>query len=193
MGRVVLLVSGSLRSGSSNAAVLRTAQEVAPSDVACVLYDGLGALPHFNPDDDADPLPPAVAELRTLVHGADALVFCTPEYAGALPGSLKNLLEWLIGDGDARSLYRKPVAWINASPRGAADAHDSLRKVLGYAHATLLDDVSAQIPVSTALIGADGEVHDEPARDQIRDMMGRLRDRLRRGTPEERPYVGSQE
>lgn len=193
MGRVVLLVSGSLRSGSSNAAVLRTAQEVAPSDVACVLYDGLGALPHFNPDDDADPLPPAVAELRTLVHGADALVFCTPEYAGVLPGSLKNLLEWLIGDGDARSLYRKPVAWINASPRGAADAHDSLRKVLGYADATLLDDVSAQIPVSTALIGADGEVHDEPARDQIRDMMGRLRDRLRRGTPEERPYVGSQE
>ncbi len=193
MSRAVLLVSGSLRSGSTNAAVLRTARALASPDVACVLYDGLGALPHFNPDDDADPLPPAVAGLRTLVHRADALVFCTPEYVGALPGSLKNLLEWLIGDGDARSIYRKPVAWINASPRGAADAHGSLRKVLGYAHATLLDEVSAEIPVSAALIGADGEVHDEPARDQIRDMMGRLRDRLRRETPEERPNRGSQE
>jgi NAD(P)H-dependent FMN reductase len=192
MGPAVLLVSGSLRSGSTNAAVLRTARAVAPSDLECVLYDGLGALPHFNPDDDADPLPPAVAELRTLVHQADALVLCTPEYAGALPGSLKNLLEWLIGDDDARSLYSKPVAWINASPRGAADAHDSLRRVLGYAHATLLDDVSAEIPVSAALIGVDGAVHDEPARDQIRDMMCRLRDRLGRGTPE-RPYAGSQE
>ena len=59
-----------------------------------------------------------MAELRTLVHRADALVICTPEYTGALPGSLKNLLEWLIGDGDTRSLYRKPVAWINASPTG---------------------------------------------------------------------------
>ena len=174
----MLLVSGSLRSGSTNAAVLRTAQTVAPADMECVLYDGLGVLPHFNPDDDADPLPPAVAELRNLVHRADALVICTPEYAGALPGSLKNLLEWLIGDGDAHSIYRKPVAWINASPRGATDAQDALRKVLGYAHATLLDEVSAEVPVSAPLIGADGEIHDEPVRGQIRDMMARLRDAL---------------
>ena len=78
-------------------------------------------------------------------------------------------------------------------PRGATDAHDALRKVLGYTHATLLDDVSAEVPVSAALIGADGEVHDESAREQIRDMMARLRDRLGRGTPEGRPFVGSQE
>jgi len=150
----------------------------------CALYEGLGALPPFNPDDDDGRLPPAVVELRSRVLQADALVISTPEYAGALPGSLKNLLEWLIGDGDARSIYRKPVAWINASPRGAADAHDSLRKVLGYAHATLLEDVNAAIPVAASTIGANGEVHDKAARAAIGRVMGRLRDSLGCGTPE---------
>jgi chromate reductase, NAD(P)H dehydrogenase (quinone) len=180
----VLLVSGSLRAGSTNIAVLRTARTVAPPDMHCVLYDGLGVLPHFNPDNDADPLPPEVAELRARVHRADALVICTPEYAGALPGSLKNLLEWLIGDDHPRSIYRKPVAWINASPRGAKDTHDALRRVLGYAHATILDDVSAEVPVAASLIGANGEIHDQGPRAQIAHVMGRLRDSLGRGTRE---------
>jgi NAD(P)H-dependent FMN reductase len=180
----VLLVSGSLRAGSTNTAVLRTAQKVAPLAMQSALYEGLGALPHFNPDDDVDPPPPAVAVLRTQVHRADALMICTPEYAGALPGSLKNLLEWLIGDEHPRSVYGKPVAWINASPRSATETHDSLRKVLGYAHATILDDVSAEIPVVASLIGADGEIHDQGVRAQIGHVMGRLRDSLDRGTRE---------
>ena len=184
MGSTVLLVSGSLRSGSTNTAVLRTAGAVAPPDMECLLYEQLSALPHFNPDDDADPLPPAVAGLRTLVHRADALVISTPECAGALPGSLKNLLEWLIGDDDIRSIYGKPVAVINASPRGARDTHQQLRTVLGYAHATLLEDVSADIPVAASLIGEDSEIHDGVVRSEIEDVMHGLRDSLCPGTRE---------
>ena len=134
----VLLICGSLRSNSTNAAVLRTAKHVAPPDVAATVYDGLATLPHFNPDDDVDPLPPAVAELRAAIRAADALCFSTPEYAGALPGSFKNLLDWTIGDDQPGSIYEKPVAWINASPRGATHAHESLRLVLGYAHAHVI-------------------------------------------------------
>jgi NAD(P)H-dependent FMN reductase len=185
MGCAVLLISGSLRAASTNTAALRTARTIAPPDVDCALYGGLGDLPHFNPDVDASgPPPPAVADLRAQVHRADALVFCTPEYAGALPGSLKNLLEWLIGDDDARSIYRKPVAWINVSPRGATDAHDSLAKVLGYAHATVLEEVNAEIPVSGAMIGADGGIEDEDVRHQLGRVMATLRDRVCGGTRE---------
>lgn len=54
----------------------------------------------------------------------DGVVFSVPEYAGALPGSFKNLLDRTIGDDQPGSIYEKPVAWINASPRGAVNAHE---------------------------------------------------------------------
>jgi len=162
---MILLISGSLRSGSTNTAVLRTAQALAPD---CVLFDGLDRLPHFNPDDDYEPLPPAVVELRAAIAASEALLFCTPEYAGALPGSFKNLLEWTVGGGE---IYRKPVAWINAAgvaaPTGAADAHDSLRKVLGYVGAEVVEAACAQIPVARQDVGEDGLIDDPEIRAQI--------------------------
>jgi NAD(P)H-dependent FMN reductase len=163
----LLLVSGSLRARSTSSAVLRTAQLVAPNAVATTLYDGMAALPHFNQDDDRDPLLPAVVELRAAVHAADAVVFSTPEYAGALPGSFKNLLDWLIGDAQPRSIYEKPVAWINASPRGAPQAHAELRTVLGFAHATVVDDACVHVPVTDALIDDDGMITDADTRNAI--------------------------
>ena len=66
-------------------------------------------------------LHPAVAELRAAVRETDAVLFSTPEYAGALPGSFKNLLDWMIGDDKPGSIYEKPVAWINPSAHGAVN------------------------------------------------------------------------
>jgi len=170
----ILLISGSLRGRSTNTAVLRTAQQLAPADAVTVLDDTLGRLPHFNPDDDVAPLPPVVAELRGAIHDADAVLFSTPEYAGALPGSFKNLLDWTIGDDQPRSIYEKPVAWINASPRDARYAHDSLRTVLNYAHATIVDDACAHIPVTSADIGPDGLVVGDRPRHEIARALGGL-------------------
>ncbi|WIV62028.1 NADPH-dependent FMN reductase [Amycolatopsis nalaikhensis] len=139
-------------------------------------YPGLAELPHFNPDDDRDPLHPAVAELRAAVKEADAVLICTPEYAGGLPGSFKNLLDWTVGGGE---IYGKPVAWINASsvaaPTGGRDAHDSLRKVLTYAGAKIVEEACARIPVSRAVV-ADGRVTDPDLRGRIAVAVKRLRE-----------------
>jgi NAD(P)H-dependent FMN reductase len=152
-----------------NTAVLRTAGAFAPDEIEAVLYDGLGRLPHFDPDLDQNPLPEAVADMRAAVHQADAVLFCTPEYAGALPGSFKNLLDWTIGDDHPGSIYEKPVAFVNASasPTGAADAHASLRKVLGYAHASVIEAACLSIPVPRQALGDDGLVHDPTLRSEI--------------------------
>jgi chromate reductase, NAD(P)H dehydrogenase (quinone) len=77
----ILLISGSTRGGSANTAALKTLQAMAPDPVTTVLYEGLSGLPAFNPDDDHDPLPSAVADLRQQIAAADAVLFCTPEYA----------------------------------------------------------------------------------------------------------------
>ena len=171
----ILLISGSLRQGSTNTALLRTVTQLAPPGVDTELYDGMGDLPHFNPDLDAAPLPASVDRLRAAIHASDALLFSTPEYAGALPGSFKNLLDWTIGDDDARSIYEKPVAYINASagPNGAADAHRSLRTILGYAHAAVVDDACTAIAVPRGAV-QDGLITDPAIRGAIGSVLQRL-------------------
>jgi len=182
----LLLISGSLRDGSTNTAALRTLQDVASPGHDATLYDGTAALPHFNPDDDreGEPVHPAVAGLRAAVADADALVISTPEYAGALPGALKNLLEWTVGDAGT---YRKPVGWINvsgpAAPTGGADAHDSLRKVLQYAHADIVEAACVRVPLERSAVGPDGVVTDPEARAGI----ARALDELARHVSESAP------
>jgi NAD(P)H-dependent FMN reductase len=165
-GCEVLLVSGSLRAGSTNTALLRTAQLVAPEGVHTVLYDEMAALPHFNPDDDVDPLDLAATRLRERVRSANAILFATPEYAGALPGSFKNLLDWTVG---GEGIYGKAVAWINAStsPGGAIDAHESLRKVMAKTGAEICERACLRIPVKRRTIGSDGLVAGEEVRRQL--------------------------
>jgi chromate reductase, NAD(P)H dehydrogenase (quinone) len=167
----LLLISGSLRGGSTNSATVRTAAALAPAGVEATIYDGMGRLPHFNPDDDpADGvgLDPEVAALRAALAEVDALLLSTPEYAGAMPGSFKNLLDWTVGGGQT---YGMPVAWINvsgpAAPTGGADAHESLRKVLTYTGARIVDKACARVPLARDDVGPDGLIARPDARDAI--------------------------
>ena len=153
--RKVLLISGSLRARSTNAAALRTIQAEAPSHVVCSFYEGMGDLPYFNPDLE-DQLPEPVEELRSEIHSSDAILLSTPEYAGALPGSLKNLLDWTIGDAETGSVYEKPIGWLNVSPRGARGALAELHTVLEYAHARIVDDAVADVPITPTWSGRTG-------------------------------------
>ena len=77
-------MSGSLREGSINTAVLRAAAEVAPSDAATITYGGMSRLPHFNPDDDreAEPVDPEVSALRAALADADAVLICDARVRG---------------------------------------------------------------------------------------------------------------
>jgi chromate reductase len=159
----ILLIGGSLRGGSVNAAVLRTARAIAAPGLTLNLYERLGDLPHFNPDDDRTPLPEAVADLRAQLTSCDAVLFSTPEYAGALPGSLKNLLDWTVGGG----IQEKSVGWINASMGGAQGTYEQLRTVLTYVNTDIVAGACGAIPVPRGAIGSDGVIVDEAIRSGI--------------------------
>jgi NAD(P)H-dependent FMN reductase len=177
----ILLVSGSLRAGSTNSALVRTARAATPPDVEAVVYGGLGTLPWFNPDDDPEggPVHPAVADLRAQLAAARAVLFCTPEYAGALPGSFKNLLDWTVGGGET---YGMAAGWINvagpASPTGAAGAHDSLRAVLTYTGTDIVEAACVRLPVARGAVGPDGLVADPDVRDRVASVLATLARRV---------------
>ena len=177
----ILLISGSTRDGSTNTAALRTAAAVAPAGVQGELFQGLAELPAFNPDHDREPLPALVAELRRRIAVADAVLFCTPEYAGALPDSFKNLLDWTVGGGE---IYGKPVAWLNVAAEGrGSNAHASLGTVLGYVGARVLEDACVRLPVPRQVVGPDGLVDDQDVRAQIIDLLGLIARLSSRPTP----------
>ena len=105
----VVAISGSLQRASSNSALLR-AVAAAATNVDFTLWDELGELPHFRRDRDGDA---HVDSLRRAVVHADAVLISTPEYAGGMPGALKNALDWLVGSGE---LYGKQVVIMSAAP-----------------------------------------------------------------------------
>jgi len=139
----LLALSGSLREASRNTTLLNAAADFAPENVEVIVYRGLGELPHFNPDLDKEPTPPAVADFRAQLQKSAGVIISSPEYAHGVPGMLKNALDWLVASGE---LYEKPVALFNASPR-ALYAQACLRETLSVMMAKLIPEAFFTVPL----------------------------------------------
>jgi NAD(P)H-dependent FMN reductase len=164
----IVAISGSLREHSSNSALLRAAASVAPPGTNVVFYEGLGELPHFNPDLDAEGATPpeAVRRLRELLIAADAILISSPEYAHGVPGAFKNMLDWLVSTGE---LVGKPVALLNASPVGGEYAQASIAETLRTMNWRVVDEASRIEP----FVKQRGSL-DEEALQTMRDSMNTL-------------------
>jgi chromate reductase len=158
---IVLGISGSLRKQSSNTWLLSSIGGMMPAGMEFRIYEGLASLPHFSPDLDGDESQSleAVREWREELRAADAIVLCTPEYARGVPGSLKNVLDWVVSSGE---FMNKPTAVISASPHpdGGATALQSLILTLKMMSATIPDEASLTVPFVSKMIGQNGSVTD---------------------------------
>jgi len=152
----ILAISGSLRQGSSNHAILQYLGSQVPADVEYTIYNDLAQIPAFDPGLDTDNPPISVAVLRKLLTDADGLIICTPEYAFGVPGSLKNMLDWLVSSS---TLVDKPVALITAS-LGGEYAHASLLLTLGALSANVIADATLLIQFIRSKMDSDRKVKD---------------------------------
>jgi chromate reductase, NAD(P)H dehydrogenase (quinone) len=138
-------------------------------------YPSVGALPHFNPDDDTPDqarLPVAVAELRRLIGQSDALLVSTPEYAHGLPGAFKNALDWLVGSTEFPG---KTVAIISPSAR-STHAPAQLREVLATMSARLVERASVVVSLPTSDMDAAAIVADHELSRALRCALADLAD-----------------
>ena len=128
----IVAICGSLQAKSGNRALLELAVHIAPRGVEVVIFEGLRALPHFDPDLEARGTPESVLELRRVLGASDGLLIASPEYGHSLPGVLKNMVDWLIGSGE---LYQRVVAITASTPgpdrglRGLGALRDTLNAV----------------------------------------------------------------
>ena len=155
----LLGVSGSLRKGSYNTALLEAAAAQRPRDVEFVTWQGLGDIPAF--DEDLVPVPRAARQLIAAIARSDAVLIATPEYNGSVPGGLKNALDWASRPFDSNVLRNKPAAVIGASPGpfGAVWAQADLRRILRTIGADV-KDFEFVVPSVHEAFTADGRLRD---------------------------------
>lgn len=114
----VVAIAGSLRKGSYNAALLRSAVEFCPPELS-IEMGTIQGIPLYDGDLEREHgVPEAVATLKEQIASSAALLIATPEYNNSMPGVLKNAIDWLSRPASdiPRVFGGRPVAVMGASP-----------------------------------------------------------------------------
>ncbi len=139
----ILAISGSVRRHSTNTALLRALQAIAPTGMALEVYTGIGDLPVFSPDLEGADEPGSVTDFKAAVAQSDGMLVCSPEYVRGIPGGLKNAIDWLVS-GD--QIVGRPIALVHASHRGE-DMLQALRAVLSTVSTAFNAGLFLRVPV----------------------------------------------
>ena len=169
----ILAISGSLRSESSNTALLRAVRTLAPPGLRITIYEGLGGLPPFDPGLETEDAPEPVRAFRDQLRAAEGVLICTPEYAHGMPGILKNALEWTVASGE---FVDKPVAALSSSPgaTGGEKALAWLTQTLSVMSARILPGISQPIPFGRSRVKPDGRIVDPVLAATLREILDGL-------------------
>jgi NAD(P)H-dependent FMN reductase len=116
----ILGISGSLRAGSFNTALLKAAKAASAGDVHFDVATVHG-IPLYDGDlEQRDGLPDAVVALKQRIVDSDGVLLVTPEYNNGIPGVFKNAIDWLSRPSNdiARVFGDRAFTVIGASPGG---------------------------------------------------------------------------
>lgn len=166
----ILGISGSVRLGSYNSALLRAARSALPKGVTFREWLGLDEIPVYN--EDIAVLPAPVSALKAALAEADAVLFATPEYNASVPGGLKNALDWVSRPFLENPLRGKPAAVIGASQGvfGAIWAQAELRKILRTLGAEV-GDRDLVVAEAHSAFRDDGSLRDEILASALRTLV----------------------
>jgi chromate reductase, NAD(P)H dehydrogenase (quinone) len=164
----ILAIAGSLRRESFNRRLLDAVARLAPHGMSIDVYDGLDAVPLFNEDLEGPPEPPGVERLRAAVARADGLMIATPEYNQALPGVVKNFVDWL-SRADGSALDGRPVAilGVTAGGWGTRLAQASLRHSLAACGAIVMPTPQVYLRLAAQLFDEQQRLVDPRVRESL--------------------------
>src|SRR5581483_3510583 len=179
----VLVIVGSLRKGSYNAALARALPGLAPPDMKLTSAPAFDTLPMYNADiQEASGFPPAAEDLATAIRAADAVLFVSPEYNWSMPGWLKNGIDWVSRMKD-QPFKEKPVAIQSCSQGilGGARMQYHWRMSMTFLQAFIFG--TPEVFVSQAQNKFDKEtleLKDQPTRDMVKMQLAAFAKFIRR-------------
>jgi chromate reductase len=161
--------------------LLQAAADLAAPSLHVVVHD-LSAIPLYNADVEAAGVPDAVAELRTAVRQADALLIATPEYNHGVPGVLKNTIDWLSRPPRDSALNGKVAAIIGASPgmTGTARSQAQLRQAFVFTNTYALLQPEVLVARAHEKFDAEGRLTDETTREFLKTFLAAFNDLISR-------------
>jgi chromate reductase len=167
----IIGLSGSLRRGSFNSAVLRAAAALMPPD-SVLEIQSIAGIPLYDGDlEAASGVPAPVARLKDLIAGAHGLLLVSPEYNNSIPGVAKNAIDWLSRpSSDVPRVFRgRPVAIAGASPGGFGTvlAQNAWLPVFRALGADVWPGGRLLVSRAAATVGPDGEIADTATRQAI--------------------------
>lgn len=167
----VIGISGALRRGSHNGALLRGAIELAPAGLL-IEVASIREIPLYDGDLEAEKgIPDSVSALKERIAAADGLLLVTPEYNNSLPGVFKNAIDWLTRPPKdiPRVFGGKPVTLIGATPGpgGTALAQAAWLPVLRALGTLPWFGPRVQVSHAAKVFDAEGRIIDEAVRASV--------------------------
>lgn len=171
---------GSLSKESINRTLSKALIRLAPDDLEFTEIE-IGDLPLYNRDLDED-YPTSALALKDAIAASDAVLFITPEYNRAIPGALKNAIDWASRPWGQNSFDHIPAGVIGASigAIGTALAQQSLRAVLTFCNARQMTSPEAYIHFSPDVFSDDGDVLVDSTKEFLTSYMQEFRDHIER-------------
>ena len=177
-------ISGSLRTGSYNAALLRAARDLAPGD-ARVEIASIREIPLYDADVEAKGIPEGVRVLKDRIAASDGLLLVSPEYNNSFSGVMKNAIDWLTRPStDIPRVFRdRPVAVIGATPGrgGTALAQTAWLPVLRTLGTRPWFGQRLQVSGAKSLFDDGGRLVDEETRTRLQAFMAGFVEFIERG------------
>ncbi|HEX7258488.1 MAG TPA: NAD(P)H-dependent oxidoreductase [Nitrososphaeraceae archaeon] len=170
----VLGFAGSLRVGSYNKSLLRTAADLMPEEVNLEIFD-IDGIPVFNQDIEND-MPKKVQDFKSKIREADAILIATPEYNYSVPGVLKNAIDWATRPYGDNPFNEKPVAIMSASVGmlGGARAQYHLRQIFVFLNMYPINGPEVIVTFAQDKFDANGKLIDENTQKYLRQLLQNL-------------------
>lgn len=169
----ILVICGSLRKESYNAALARALPELAPPGMNFKSAPAYDAMPMYNSDiQQASGFPPAAEELAAAIRAADGVIIVSPEYNWTIPGALKNAIDW-VSRMKEQPFKEKPVAIQSCSmgPLGGSRMQYHMRMSMTYLNAFTFGTPEVIVGAAQTKFDKDMKLTDETTRNFVQQQL----------------------